>query len=82
MAERFRHVAIVGKHQAPGIRPVLEEIAQFLCGQGLEVSLEAEILLQVFLVLKNFLKHANQNAKPFSQKWREVLKSKMLMVRS
>jgi len=29
MAERFRHVAIVGKHQAPGIRPVLEEIAQF-----------------------------------------------------
>lgn len=42
MAERFRHVAIVGKHQAPGIRPVLEEIAQFLCSQGLDVSLEAE----------------------------------------
>jgi len=41
MAERFKHVAIVGKHQAPGIRPVLEEIAQFLCSQGLEVSLEA-----------------------------------------
>ena len=42
MAERFRHVAIVGKHQAPGIKPVLEEIAQFLCSQGLDVSLEAE----------------------------------------
>jgi NAD+ kinase len=42
MAERFRHVAIVGKHQAPGIQPVLEEIAQFLCSQGLDVSLEAD----------------------------------------
>ena len=42
MAERFRHVAIVGKHQAPGIRPVLEEIAQFLSSQGLQVALEAD----------------------------------------
>lgn len=42
MAERFRHVAIVGKHQAPGIKPVLEEIAQFLCSQGLDVSLESQ----------------------------------------
>ncbi|MFG6463063.1 NAD kinase [Roseateles sp. DXS20W] len=42
MAERFRHVAIVGKHQAPGIKPVLEEIAQFLCTHGVDVSLEAE----------------------------------------
>ena len=42
MAERFRHVAIVGKHQAPGIRPVLEEIAQFLCSHGVDVSLEAD----------------------------------------
>lgn len=49
MAERFRHVAIVGKHQAPGIRPVLEEIAQFLCGQGLEVSLEADTALNTGL---------------------------------
>jgi len=30
----------VGKFQAQGIRPVLEEIAQFLVRQGLEVSLE------------------------------------------
>ncbi|MDT9000219.1 NAD kinase [Paucibacter sp. APW11] len=42
MAKRFRHVAIVGKHQARGIRPVLEEIAEFVTGQGLDVSLERE----------------------------------------
>ena len=49
MAERFRHVAIVGKHQAPGIRPVLEEIAQFLCSPGLDVSLEADTALNTGL---------------------------------
>jgi len=49
MAERFRHVAIVGKHQAPGIRPVLAEIAQFLCSNGLDVSLEAETALNTGL---------------------------------
>ncbi|WP_457390852.1 NAD kinase [Roseateles sp. P5_E1] len=49
MAERFRHVAIVGKHQAPGIGPVLEEIAQFLCSQGLDVSLEADTALNTGL---------------------------------
>jgi len=49
MAERFRHVAIVGKHQAPGIRPVLEEIAHFLCSHGLDVSLEAETALNTGL---------------------------------
>jgi NAD+ kinase len=49
MAEPFRHVAIVGKHQAPGIRPVLEEIAQFLCSHGLDVSLEAETALNTGL---------------------------------
>lgn len=41
MAVRFRHVALVGKYQAEGIRPLLEEIAQFLTRQHLEVSLEA-----------------------------------------
>ena len=49
MAERFRHVAIVGKHQAPGIRPVLEEIAQFLCSHGLDVSLEADTALNTIV---------------------------------
>lgn len=49
MAERFRHVAIVGKHQAPGIKPVLQEIAQYLCSQGLDVSLEADTALNTGL---------------------------------
>jgi len=42
MPSRFRHAAIVGKYQARGIRPLLEEIAQFLAGQGLEVSFERD----------------------------------------
>ncbi|HEY4065584.1 MAG TPA: NAD kinase [Burkholderiaceae bacterium] len=42
---RFRHVALVGKYQAQGIRGVLEDIAQFLVRQGLEVSLERETAL-------------------------------------
>lgn len=42
MAKRFRHAAIVGKHQARGIRPLLEEIAEFVTGLGLDVSLELE----------------------------------------
>lgn len=39
---RFRHAAIVGKYQARGIRPVLEEVAQFLIAQGLEVSFDRD----------------------------------------
>jgi NAD+ kinase len=42
MPTRFRHAALVGKYQAEGIRPVLEEIARFLAGQGLQVALERE----------------------------------------
>jgi len=45
MAKRFRHAAIVGKFQARGIRPVLEDIAHFLAHQGLDVSLERETAL-------------------------------------
>jgi NAD+ kinase len=45
MTSRFRHAALVGKYQARGIRPVLEEIAHFLVRQGLEVSLERETAL-------------------------------------
>jgi NAD+ kinase len=40
MPGRFRHAAVVGKYQARGIRPVLEEVAQFLKGLGLAVSFE------------------------------------------
>ncbi len=42
MPVRFRHAALVGKYQARGIRPVLEDIAHFLVGLGLEVSFERE----------------------------------------
>jgi NAD+ kinase len=42
MGSRFRHAAIVGKYQARGIRPLLEEIAQFLVAQGLDVSFERD----------------------------------------
>ena len=45
MANPFRHAALVGKYQAQGIRGVLEEIAQFLNRQGLEVSLERQTAL-------------------------------------
>ncbi len=45
MPSGFRHAAIVGKYQAQGIRPALEEIAHFLMAQGLEVSFEAETAL-------------------------------------
>jgi len=40
MGKRFRHAAIVGKHQALGMRDLLEELAQFLAREGLDVSLE------------------------------------------
>ena len=45
MPTRFRHAALVGKYQAQGIRGVLEEIADFLHRQGLEVSLERQTAL-------------------------------------
>jgi NAD+ kinase len=45
MPSRFRHAALVGKYQAQGIRGELEEIAQFLVRQGLEVSLERQTAL-------------------------------------
>jgi NAD+ kinase len=45
MGSGFRHAAIVGKYQARGIRPVLEDIANFLLSQGLEVSFERETAL-------------------------------------
>ena len=42
MPSGFKHAAIVGKYQARGIRPVLEEIAHFMVSQGLEVSFERD----------------------------------------
>lgn len=40
MSRRFQHAALVGKYQADGIRPLLQEIAHFMVRQGLEVSFE------------------------------------------
>ena len=40
MTRRFQHAALVGKYQADGIRPLLQEIAHFLVRQGMEVSFE------------------------------------------
>ncbi|MDE2400173.1 MAG: NAD kinase [Burkholderiales bacterium] len=42
---RFRHAALIGKYQAPGIRPVLEDVANVLVRAGLEVSLESDTAL-------------------------------------
>jgi NAD+ kinase len=42
MPKAFRHAAIVGKYQARGIAPVLEEIAHFLNDRGLDVFFERE----------------------------------------
>ncbi len=42
MGSRFRHAALVGKHQVEGTRPVLEESAAVLGQQGLKVSLERQ----------------------------------------
>ena len=42
MPKAFKHAAIVGKFQARGIAPVLEEIAHFLVGRGLEVCFERD----------------------------------------
>lgn len=38
--KRFRHAAVIGKPQAQGMRELLDEVAQFLVNEGLDVSLE------------------------------------------
>jgi NAD+ kinase len=49
MPTRFRHAALIGKYQAQGIRALLDEIAQFLVRQGLDVSLETDTALNTGL---------------------------------
>jgi NAD+ kinase len=49
MQSRFRHVALIGKYQAHGIEPVLEDIAQFVLRQGAEVTLEHDTALNTGL---------------------------------
>jgi NAD+ kinase len=41
-SSHFRHAALVGKYQARGIRPILEDVAHLLARAGLDVSLESE----------------------------------------
>jgi NAD+ kinase len=45
MVSRFRHAALVGKYQAHGMRPLLEDIAHLLSRKGLDVSIEARTAL-------------------------------------
>ncbi|MFM2069571.1 MAG: hypothetical protein RLZZ584_4480 [Pseudomonadota bacterium] len=42
MQSRFSHAALVGKYQARGMRPLLEDVAHLLTRLGLEVSFEQE----------------------------------------
>jgi NAD+ kinase len=45
MPTPFRHVALVGKYQAQGVQPVLEEIARALERRGIQVSIERDTAL-------------------------------------
>lgn len=49
MLPRFRHVALIGKYQAQGIEPVLNDIAQLLLRLGAEVALEHDTALNTSL---------------------------------
>jgi NAD+ kinase len=62
MPARFRHAAIVGKYQARGIRPALEEVARFLVDQGLDVSFERETALATGVTEFDGLQHAEMGA--------------------
>ncbi len=42
MPSRFRHAALVGKYQARGSRGILEEVAGFMRGLGVAVTLEID----------------------------------------
>jgi NAD+ kinase len=52
---RFRHAAIVGKPQAQGNRELLDEVAQFLVREGLDVSLERATALATGLAAYDVL---------------------------
>jgi NAD+ kinase len=52
---RFRHAAIVGKPQAQGNRELLDEVAQFLVREGLDVSLERATALATGLTVYDVL---------------------------
>lgn len=49
MQSQFRHVALIGKYQTQGSKTALQEIAQFLIGQGCEVAIERETAINTGL---------------------------------
>jgi NAD+ kinase len=49
MVSRFHHAALVGKYQAQGMRPLLEDIAHLLTRRGMEVSVEEATALNTGL---------------------------------
>jgi NAD+ kinase len=63
MPKRFHHVAIVGKYQAHGIRPLLEEIAHALVRMGLEVSFDAATALNTGVTDYDALSPAEMGAR-------------------
>jgi NAD+ kinase len=63
MPKRFHHVAIVGKYQAHGIRPLLEGIAHDLVRMGLEVSFEAATALNTGVTDYDALSPAEMGAR-------------------
>ncbi len=63
MVSRFKHVALVGKYRATGIRDVLARIASFLVSQGLKVSLEQATALDTGLSSDEVLSPAELGAR-------------------
>ena len=59
MPTRFRHAALVGKPQGQANRPVLEQIAQFLVRQGVEVSVERDTAQATGLVEHGVMSRAD-----------------------
>ena len=63
MAARFVHAAIVGRYQTHGIRPLLEEVAQFLVRLGLDVSFDAATALNTGVTGYEALSHAEMGGR-------------------
>jgi NAD+ kinase len=55
---RFRHAVVVGKPQAQGIRELLDEVAQYLLREGLEVSFDAATAAATGIASHGALGHA------------------------
>ncbi len=49
MQSQFRHVALIGKYQTQGSKSALQEIAEFLIGEGCAVAIERETAINTGL---------------------------------